>query len=71
MFLSTVTSGLSMEGMLYLMIASHIHLTIMSIALITDLKKRLDRDTYCFRTQVFEAIGAISVGPNLLFIGGM
>ena len=71
MFLSMVTSGLSMEGMLRLIIASHIHLTIMSIAMITDLKKRLDRDTYCLRTQVFEAIGAILVGLNLLFIGGM
>ena len=60
-----------MEGMLCLMIAFHIDLTIMNIALITDLKKRLDRDTYCFRTQVLEAIGAISVGPSLLFIGGM
>ena len=31
---------------------------------VTDLKKRLDRATYCFRTQVFEAIGTILVGPN-------
>ena len=31
----------------------------------TDLKKGLDRATYCFRTQVFEVIGAILVGPNL------
>ena len=37
---------------------------------ITDLKGRLDRATYCFRTQVFEAIGAILVEPNLLLIGG-
>ena len=57
-----------MEGMLCLMIACHIHLTITSIALITDLQKRLDRDTYCFRTQVFEAIGAKSVGPNYFVI---
>ena len=28
-------------------------------------KKRLDRANYCFRTQVFEVIGAILVGPNL------
>ena len=35
-----MTSGLSMEGMLCLMVASHIHLTIMSIVLINDLKKK-------------------------------
>ena len=29
-------------------------------------KKNLDRATYCLRTKVFEAIGAILVGPNLL-----
>ena len=37
----------------------------------TDLKRRLDRATYCFRTQIFETIGAILVGPNLLLIGGI
>jgi len=34
-------------------------------------QKRLDRPTYWFRTLVFEAIGAILVGPNLLLIKGM
>ena len=38
---------------------------------ITDLKRRLDRATYCFRAQVFEAIGAILVGPSLLLLGGI
>ena len=37
----------------------------------TDLKTRLDRATYCFRAQVFEAIGATLVGPNLLLMGGI
>ena len=38
----------------------------------TDLQKRLDRATYyCFTTQVFEAIGAVLVGRNLLVIGGI
>ena len=37
----------------------------------TDCKKRLDEATYCFRTQVFEAIGAKLVGSNLLLIGGI
>ena len=27
--------------------------------------------SYCFRTQVFEAIAALLVGPNLLLIGGI
>ena len=72
MFLSRVTSGLSIEGIFCVMTASHIHFTIMSIALISDLKKkRLDPATYCLRTHVFEAIGAILVGPKLFFIGGM
>ena len=50
---------------------SHIplDLTVALRAETTDLKKRLDRATYCFRIQVFEAIGAILVGPNLLLIG--
>ena len=37
----------------------------------TDLKTRLDRASYCFRAQVFEAIGATLVGPNLLLMGGI
>ena len=41
------------------------------VGITTDLKRRLDRATYCFRTQVFEAIAAILVGPNLLLIGGI
>ena len=39
----------------------------------TDLKKRLDWATYCFRTQLFVATGTIIllVGPNLLLMGGI
>jgi len=37
----------------------------------SDLKKRLDRATYCFRTQLFETTSTILVGPNLLLIGGI
>ena len=38
---------------------------------IIDLKKGLDRATYRFKIQVFEDMGAILVGPNLVFIGGI
>ena len=31
-------------------------------------KKRLDRATYCFRTQVFEAIGAVVVKTQLVIV---
>ena len=41
------------------------------VCYITDLKKRLDRATYRFKIQVFEDIGTILVGPNLVLIGGI
>ena len=43
---------------------SHLHLKALVLIKPTDLQKRLDQATYCFRTQVFEAIGAVLVGPS-------